>query len=99
MAKLLKSIFNTAERRKAPQEGEEEDEKHVTPPMDSRRQLSISRSGRLRQANKKRHSLTLELYGDVSIPTLLHILSTDLFILVVSKRIHHLFCVSSIHCF
>ncbi|CAB3258382.1 unnamed protein product [Arctia plantaginis] len=32
--------------------------------MDGRRQLSISRSGRLRQANKKRHSLTLELYGD-----------------------------------
>ncbi|KAH9643178.1 hypothetical protein HF086_010630 [Spodoptera exigua] len=39
--------------------------REVSPPQaGTRRQLSISRSGRMRQANKKRHSLTLELYGE-----------------------------------
>ncbi|XP_075986569.1 uncharacterized protein LOC142983528 [Anticarsia gemmatalis] len=65
MAKFFKSIFHTTDRRKSTFEGEGEEEvKADTPPMDGRRQLSISRSGRMRQANKKRHSLTLELYGE-----------------------------------
>lgn len=67
MAKFLKSIFNTSERRKLPRhECEAEDDKTDSPPLDERRKLSISRSGRLKQANKKRHSLSLDLYGDVS---------------------------------
>ncbi|XP_030023850.2 uncharacterized protein LOC115442820 [Manduca sexta] len=32
--------------------------------MDGRRKLSISRSGRMKQANRKRHSLSLDLYGE-----------------------------------
>ncbi|KAJ0170810.1 hypothetical protein K1T71_013582 [Dendrolimus kikuchii] len=66
MAKFLKSIFNPTEKRRAPHyEGEAGDEKTENAlPMDERRKLSISRSGRMKQANKKRHSLSLELYGD-----------------------------------
>lgn len=66
MAKFLKSIFNPAEKRKVSQyETEGGDEKTENSlPMDDRRKLSISRSGRMKQANKKRHSLSLDLYGD-----------------------------------
>ncbi|XP_045526460.1 uncharacterized protein LOC123715480 [Pieris brassicae] len=59
MAKIIKSIFNTSERRKSRFEDKEED----VPSPDLRRKLSISRSGRMRQANKKRQSLSLEVYG------------------------------------
>lgn len=65
MAKFIKSIFHPSERRKSRYEEGEED-KAVAPPLDGRRKLSISRSGRMRQANKKRHSLSLELYNQVS---------------------------------
>ncbi|XP_047036255.1 uncharacterized protein LOC124642008 [Helicoverpa zea] len=65
MAKFLKSIFHTTDRRKPSHyEHEVEDERSESPPPERRRQLSISRSGRMKQANKKRHSLTLELYGE-----------------------------------
>ncbi|OWR51770.1 hypothetical protein KGM_207208 [Danaus plexippus plexippus] len=63
MAKFIKSIFNTTERRKSRYEDAEEDKNNFTPPLDDRRKLSTSRSGRLKQANKKRHSLSLELYN------------------------------------
>ncbi|KAG7297451.1 hypothetical protein JYU34_019451 [Plutella xylostella] len=59
MAKFIKSFFN-GQRRASKQDIDED----FTPPLDSRRKLSISRSGRMKQANKKRHSLSLELYGD-----------------------------------
>ncbi|CAH0721186.1 unnamed protein product, partial [Brenthis ino] len=64
MAKLIKSIFHTSERRKSRYEEGEEDRNNVVPPMDGRRKLSISRSGRMRQANRKRNSLSLELYNE-----------------------------------
>ncbi|XP_026728928.1 uncharacterized protein LOC113494701 [Trichoplusia ni] len=64
MAKFLKSIFQPTDRRKSTYENEAEEEKTETSPMGTKRQLSISRSGRMRQANKKRHSLALELYGE-----------------------------------
>lgn len=66
MAKFLKSIFNPAEKRKVPRHDDAtEDDKVEEPPMDGRRKLSISRSGRMKQANRKRHSLSLDLYGEV----------------------------------
>ncbi|XP_013185146.1 uncharacterized protein LOC106130768 [Amyelois transitella] len=63
MAKYLKSLFTPSEKksRTIVYEGDLEDGE---PPMDSRRKLSISRSGRLKQANKKRHSLSKDLYGE-----------------------------------
>ncbi|CAH0597714.1 unnamed protein product [Chrysodeixis includens] len=65
MAKFLKSIFQPTDRRKSTyNENDGEEEKTETSPMGTKRQLSISRSGRMRQANKKRHSLALELYGE-----------------------------------
>uniref|UniRef100_A0A2A4K1X8 Uncharacterized protein n=1 Tax=Heliothis virescens TaxID=7102 RepID=A0A2A4K1X8_HELVI len=64
MAKFLKSIFQPTDRRKPAYEHEAEEDRSESPQPASRRQLSISRSGRMKQANKKRHSLTLELYGE-----------------------------------
>nr|XP_026498801.1 uncharacterized protein LOC113402709 [Vanessa tameamea]XP_026498802.1 uncharacterized protein LOC113402709 [Vanessa tameamea]XP_026498803.1 uncharacterized protein LOC113402709 [Vanessa tameamea] len=64
MAKFIKSIFHTTDRRRTSRyEESEEDKPNVAPPLDGRRKLSISRSGRMRQANRKRHSLSLELYN------------------------------------
>ncbi|CAG4978827.1 unnamed protein product [Colias eurytheme] len=62
MAKIIKSLFNSSERRKLSR-FEEKDEENSIPPQDFRRKLSISRSGRMRQANKKRQSLSLDVYG------------------------------------
>ncbi|XP_038219747.1 uncharacterized protein LOC119838007 [Zerene cesonia] len=62
MAKIIKSLFNSTERRKLSR-FEEKDEENSIPPQDFRRKLSISRSGRMRQANKKRQSLSLDVYG------------------------------------
>ncbi|XP_012546732.1 uncharacterized protein LOC101735880 [Bombyx mori] len=65
MAKFLKSFFTPSEKRKhSKHDGETEDGKTDFPPLDERRKLSISRSGRLKQANRKRHSLSLDLYGE-----------------------------------
>ncbi|VVC87891.1 unnamed protein product [Leptidea sinapis] len=61
MAKFIKSIFSTGERRKSRYEDGKDDDN--APHMDLRRKLSISRSGRMKQANKKRQSLCLDLYG------------------------------------
>lgn len=67
MAKFIKSIFYTNDRRKNSKH-EEGDEEKVTNalPLDGRRKLSISRSGRMKHSNRKRHSLSLELYNQVS---------------------------------
>ncbi|XP_045455394.1 uncharacterized protein LOC123665092 [Melitaea cinxia] len=64
MAKFIKSIFYTTDRRKNSKH-EEGDEEKVTNalPLDGRRKLSISRSGRMKHSNRKRHSLSLELYN------------------------------------
>ncbi|KAJ8709714.1 hypothetical protein PYW08_009718 [Mythimna loreyi] len=67
MAKFFKSIFHTTDRRKAPHYRDDPDvdeDRSESPQAGSKRQLSISRSGRMRQYNKKRNSLTLELYGE-----------------------------------
>ncbi|XP_050357781.1 uncharacterized protein LOC126778318 [Nymphalis io] len=64
MAKFIKSIFHNSDRRRSSRYEESEDDKpNAAPPLDGRRKLSISRSGRMRQANRKRHSLSLELYN------------------------------------
>lgn len=67
MAKFFKSIFHTTDRRMAPhyrEEADTDEDRSESPQTVTKRQLSISRSGRMRQAPKKRHSLTLELYGE-----------------------------------
>ncbi|XP_049880915.1 uncharacterized protein LOC126377242 [Pectinophora gossypiella] len=69
MAKFLKSFFTPDKRKTSRMEGEGEEVNDFTPPMDGRRNLSISRSGRMRQAHKKRHSLSMELYGEKNQPT------------------------------
>lgn len=62
MAKFLKSIFQPTDvRRTVSYEGSSEEDRE--PPLDGRRKLSISRSGRMKQAQKKRLSLTLDIYG------------------------------------
>ncbi|KAL0811403.1 hypothetical protein ABMA28_009806 [Loxostege sticticalis] len=62
MAKFLKSIFQPTDvRRTVSYEGSSEDDRE--PPLDGRRKLSISRSGRMKQAQKKRLSLSLDIYG------------------------------------
>ncbi|CAG5013879.1 unnamed protein product [Parnassius apollo] len=64
MAKFIKSFFQTApDKRKNSQCGTENDGdvSVLTPHL--RRKLSISRSGRMKQTNKKRHSISLEIYG------------------------------------
>lgn len=62
MAKFIKSFFHTSDKKRSSR-GLVLDE-DVPPPLDDRRKLSISRSGRMKQANKKRRSLCLDLYGD-----------------------------------
>ncbi|CAH2059364.1 unnamed protein product, partial [Iphiclides podalirius] len=66
MAKFIKSLFqNTPDKRKPSQYGgEHEDLSDITPPMGGRRKLSISRSGRMKQTNRKRHSISLDIYGE-----------------------------------
>ncbi|CAK1594556.1 unnamed protein product [Parnassius mnemosyne] len=66
MAKYIKSFFQTApDKRKNSQSGTENDGdvSDLTPHLSGRRKLSISRSGRMKQTNKKRHSISLEIYG------------------------------------
>ncbi|KPJ19162.1 hypothetical protein RR48_05472 [Papilio machaon] len=64
MAKFIKSFFQTpSDKRRNSQYGNEEDGT-LTPPLGGRRKLSISRSGRMKQSNKKRHSISLDLYGE-----------------------------------
>lgn len=70
MAKFFKSIFHTTDRRKATHYSDHADgdeDRSESPQATAKRQLSVTRSGRMRQANRKRRSLTLELYGDVSV--------------------------------
>ncbi|XP_045780464.1 uncharacterized protein LOC123877658 [Maniola jurtina] len=61
MAKFIKSFFNTTERRKNSRFEENEEDKSNSLPLG--RKLSISRSGRMKQAIKKRHSLSLDVYN------------------------------------
>ncbi|XP_068625554.1 uncharacterized protein [Battus philenor] len=66
MAKFIKSFFQTTtDKRKNSQYGtEHEDVCDLSPPLGGRRKLSISRSGRMKQSNRKRHSISLELYRE-----------------------------------
>lgn len=66
MEKLM-SFFQPTEKRKPAKYEEESEDRSETPPPDERRKWSISRSGRMKQANKKRHNVTIDLYGEVSI--------------------------------
>lgn len=61
MAKFIKSIF-TPEKRRNIYDDELEGEGE-TPPLDERRKLSMSRSGRLKQSYKRRQQLSVEVYG------------------------------------
>ncbi|CAG9794776.1 unnamed protein product [Diatraea saccharalis] len=64
MAKFLKSFFQT-EKRSHSYEGSSEDDRMDLPStMEGRRKLSVSRSGRMKQAQKKRLSLSLDIYGN-----------------------------------
>lgn len=65
MEKLM-SFFQPTEKRKPAKFEEESEDRSETPPPDERRKWSISRSGRMKQANKKRHNVTIDLYGEVS---------------------------------
>ncbi|KAI5645653.1 hypothetical protein NE865_02320 [Phthorimaea operculella] len=64
MAKFIKSIFTTEKKKPS---SEEDANCDFTPPLDQRRKLSISRSGRMKQANKKRFELSPDLYGEETI--------------------------------
>ncbi|XP_026754162.1 uncharacterized protein LOC113514310 [Galleria mellonella] len=60
MARFLKSLFSNNDKKSDLHDAPSED----IPPQDMKRKYSMSRSGRLKQSNKKRHSLSLELYGE-----------------------------------
>lgn len=62
MAKFIKSIFSppAPENRMTIREHEYEEEGNTS--FGDRNKLSMSRSGRLRHANKKRHSLHKDTY-------------------------------------
>ncbi|KAM3960657.1 uncharacterized protein ACR2FA_005247 [Aphomia sociella] len=62
MAKFIKSLFQPNDVRRS--ESYDEPTTEDTPPLDSKRKLSMSRSGKLKQLYKKRHSLSMELYGE-----------------------------------
>ncbi|XP_039760646.1 uncharacterized protein LOC120634237 [Pararge aegeria] len=62
MAKFIKSFF-TNDRRKNSCFEESEEDKNIALSLDGRRKLSLSRSGRMKQTNKKRHSLSLDVYN------------------------------------
>lgn len=61
---FLKSIFTPEKKKDSTLD--EEDKNDFTPPFDERRKLSISRSGKMKQANKLRNALSSDLYGQVS---------------------------------
>ncbi|XP_059050637.1 uncharacterized protein LOC131845572 isoform X2 [Achroia grisella] len=62
MAKFIKSLFNTSDTKKSDlYDGTPSED---STPQDIRRTYSISRSGRMKQYNKKRHTLSMELYGE-----------------------------------
>jgi hypothetical protein len=61
MAKFIKSLFQTEKKPVVLEEIADE-----PPSLDSRRKLSVSRSGRMKHSQKKRLSLTLDIFGDVS---------------------------------
>ncbi|KAJ2937136.1 hypothetical protein O0L34_g19498 [Tuta absoluta] len=67
MAKFLKSFFTTEKRKPSSEEDGSGDREDFTPPLDGRRKLSISRSGKMKQANKKRYELSPDLYGTETI--------------------------------
>ncbi|RVE48257.1 hypothetical protein evm_007114 [Chilo suppressalis] len=64
MAKFLKSFFQTEKRSHSYEGSAEDDKTDLPPPMEGRRKLSVSRSGRMKQAQKKRLSLSLEIFGN-----------------------------------
>ncbi|XP_023940893.2 uncharacterized protein LOC112047856 [Bicyclus anynana] len=61
MAKFIKSFFSADRRRSRNEECEED--KNIALSLDGRRKLSLSRSGRMKQANRKRQSLSLDVYN------------------------------------
>ncbi|XP_048001552.1 uncharacterized protein LOC125238306 [Leguminivora glycinivorella] len=64
MDKLM-SFFQPEKRRA---KKEEDIEERDVPAVEDRRKWSISRSGRMKQANKKRHSVAKDLYGEACVP-------------------------------
>lgn len=69
MAKFLKTIFSSSSERKrsskCSDKGLDDDGRNdFSVPGDDRRKLSISRSGRMKQNNKKRAQLSSEVFGE-----------------------------------
>ncbi|GBP80814.1 hypothetical protein EVAR_60441_1 [Eumeta japonica] len=64
MSKVLKSFFPSNEKRISTKNHDNEITEDHPLPLDSRRKLSISRSGKMKQTNKKRHTLSPDLYGN-----------------------------------
>ncbi|XP_063389326.1 uncharacterized protein LOC134675097 [Cydia fagiglandana] len=65
MDKLMS--FFQPEKRRASKKEEDLEERDVSV-VEDRRKWSISRSGRMKQANKKRHSVAKDLYGEACVP-------------------------------
>ncbi|XP_063369252.1 uncharacterized protein LOC134657615 [Cydia amplana] len=65
MDKLMS--FFQPEKRRASKKEEGLEERDVSV-VEDRRKWSISRSGRMKQANKKRHSVAKDLYGETCAP-------------------------------
>lgn len=65
MAKFLKNLFSTSSMKiKQDKSTEEEPPRELPIPYDTRRKLSISRSGRMKQNLKNRGKLNGELFGE-----------------------------------
>ncbi|XP_077297153.1 uncharacterized protein LOC143918916 [Arctopsyche grandis] len=64
MAKFLKNLFSTSSMKIKQEKTEEEAPKEIPTPFDTKRTLSISRSGRMKQNLKNRGKLNGELFGD-----------------------------------
>lgn len=59
--------FFQSEKRRTSKKEEDIEERDVSV-VEDRRKWSISRSGRMKQANKKRHSVAKDLYGETCAP-------------------------------
>lgn len=73
MAKFFKNLFShnaiSSEKKKASKSkpdlmSSEDDDREFSAPYDTRRKMSVSRSGRMKQNLKQRGALANDLYGD-----------------------------------
>lgn len=73
MAKFFKNLFShstlSSEKKKASKSkpelmSSEDDDREFSAPYDTRRKMSVSRSGRMKQNLKQRGALANDLYGE-----------------------------------